>query len=54
MLSSTPSRPPKPSEPVRLSEMIARPGIYTNSKRLNLPNQSIAVLDPVSDKYRKI
>lgn len=39
---------------MRLSEVIARPGIYTNSKRLNIPNQTIAIIDPVSDKYRKI
>jgi Leucine-rich repeat (LRR) protein len=42
------------TSPLRLSEVIVRPGVYTNSKRLNVAGFKIATLDTVPEQYRKV
>jgi hypothetical protein len=53
-MHNQPLRSPKHTAKVKLSEVVSRPGIYTNSKRLNVPNHGIGIIDTISDKYRKI
>lgn len=40
--------------PLRLSEVIVRPGIYTNSKRLSVSGLKLTSLDKVGEQYRKV
>jgi hypothetical protein len=53
-MHNTPVHPSKPIAQVKLSDIVVRSGIYTNSKRLSVPNHGISIIDAVSDKYRKI
>lgn len=48
------SRDAQMVSPLRLSEVIVRPGIYTNSKRLNVAGFKITLLDAVGEQYRKV